>query len=449
MISGTLQDAASIMNAELRGSDAPFSGVSTDSRAIRAGELFFALRGPNFDGHAYVDQALAAGAPGAVVDREVAARTMLITDDTRSALGKLAAHWRTRCTPVVIAVTGSNGKTTVKEMLAGICATVGPTLATRGNLNNDIGLPLTLLALAPGHRYAVTEMGANHAGEIAYLTRIARPDVAVITNANAAHLEGFGSVLGVAQAKGEIFLGLDATGTAVINADDSHISLWRELAAQSKVITFGLSDAADVRAALRDGHLQLTYGEQTISRATSLVGQHNACNAAAACAAALALDIPLAAIAESLARAQSVGGRLQFKTGAAGAAIIDDSYNANPASLRAALQVLGEQPQPDKIVVLGDMAELGKDSAALHEQAGEAARELGVQRFYAVGEMARHAARGFGCGAQWFDEPAAAAQALIERLTPDVCVLVKGSRSMCMERAVAVLTGDAPERGRD
>ena len=266
----------------------------------------------------------------------------------------------------------------------------------------------------------------------------------MITNANAAHLDGFGSIAGVARAKGEIFLGLGATGTAVINADDRHISLWRSLTEQFKVITFGSSDAADVRSALCDGHLHLTYGEQTISRATSLVGQHNASNAAAACAAALALDIPLATIADGLARAQSVGGRLQFKPGAGGAAIIDDSYNANPASLHAALQVLSEQPQPHKFVVFGDMAELGEDSVLLHEQAGEALREHGVQQLYAVGQLARHTARGYGSGAQCFDDPAAAARALCAQLTPEVCVLVKGSRSMRMERAVAVLT-DEPQ----
>ena len=449
MISGTLKDAAGFMNADLRGADAEFRGVSTDSREIRAGELFFALHGPSFDGHAFVDAALAAGAPAAVVDHEVSGHTLLLTEDTRIALGKLAAHWRRQCAPCVVAVTGSNGKTTVKEMLASICAAAGPTLATRGNLNNDIGLPLTLLELAPSHRYAVTELGANHAGEIAYLTHIARPDVAVITNANAAHLEGFGSVNGVARAKGEIFLGLAVAGTAVINADDRHNSLWRSLAAQFKVLTFGLTGGADVRAALGGGCLHLTYGEQTVSRATSLVGQHSARNAAAACAAALALDISLAGIADRLAQLQPISGRLQFKSGAAGAAIIDDTYNANPASMQAALQVLSEQPQSQKFVVFGDMAELGEDSALLHEQAGEAAREQGVQRFYAVGELARHAARGFGSGAQCFDEPASAAQALRKRLTPDVCVLVKGSRAMRMERAVAVLAENpVPGRGR-
>ena len=449
MISGTLQAAAGLMDARMLGADAAFAGVSTDSREIQAGELFFALRGPNFDGHAYVEAALAAGAPAAVVDRKVAGDTVLLTDDTRIALGKLAAHWRTKCAPCVVAVTGSNGKTTVKEMLASILATVGPTLATIGNLNNDIGLPLTLLELAPSHRYAVTELGANHAGEIAYLTHIAKPDVAVITNAAAAHLEGFGSVAGVAHAKGEIFLGLAVAGTAVINADDRHISLWQSLAAPFKVLTFGLTSDSDVCAVLRDSCLHLRYREETVSVATTLVGEHSARNAAAACAAALALDIPLALIAQCLSHVEPVSGRLQFKTGVGGAAIIDDSYNANPASVNVALQILREQPQPHKFVLFGDMAELGEQGPRLHEQAGEAAREQGVQLFYAVGELARHAARGFGTGALCFDDPGAAAHALRDRLTPQACVLIKGSRSMRMERATAVLLENtAPPGGR-
>ncbi|MDH3714226.1 MAG: UDP-N-acetylmuramoyl-tripeptide--D-alanyl-D-alanine ligase [Gammaproteobacteria bacterium] len=449
MISGTLKDAAGMMDAQMLGVDARFAGVSTDSRQTRDGELFFALDGPNFDGHTYVRAALTAGAPAAVVDRELAVRPLLLTDDTRMALGKLAVRWRTRCAPRVVAVTGSNGKTTVKEMLASILAAAGPTLATSGNLNNDVGLPLTLLQLAPSHRYAVTELGANHRGEIAYLTQLAKPDVAVITNATAAHLEGFGSVTGVAQAKGEIFLGLAAAGTAVINADDRHISLWRSLAASFKVLTFGVTADADVHAELADGHLHLTFDEATASVPTTLVGQHNARNAAAACAAALAFDLPLAKIAERLAQVRPVSGRLQFKTGAGGAVIIDDTYNANPASLQVALQVLAEQPQPHKYVLLGDMAELGEQGPQLHEQAGAAVREQGVQLFYAVGELARHAALGFGAGSVCFDEPSAAAQALRGRLTPEVCVLVKGSRAMRMERALALLLDHrAPSAGR-
>lgn len=450
MISGTLKDAAGLMDARLRGGDARFSGVSTDSRVLRAGELFFALRGPSFDGHSYVDAVLQAGAPGAVVDRDVKANPVLLTDDTRIALGKLAARWRARCAPTVVAVTGSNGKTTVKEMIAAILTTAGPTLATRGNLNNDIGLPLTLLRMDPSHRYAVTELGANHHGEIAYLTGIAKPDVAVITNAAAAHLEGFGSVAGVAQAKGEIFLGLAATGTAVINADDRHISLWRSLAAPRKVLTFGLSDEADVQATLRDGRLSLRFGGGSVELPTTLAGEHSARNAAAACAAAVALGIALAVIGERLAQMQPVSGRLQFKHGAGGAAIIDDSYNANPESWLAALRVLREQPQTHKYVLFGDMAELGEQGPELHRKAGEAARAAGVQLFYAVGELAATAARSFGSGSACFDEPDAAAAALRKRLTADACVLIKGSRSMRMERAVAALLDDPqPPGGRD
>ncbi len=441
MISGSLQQAAEFMDARMRGADARFTGVSTDSRQLRDGQLFFAIHGPRFDGHGYVSAAFAAGAPAAVVDREVPGEPLLLTDDTRIALGKLAARWREQCAPRVVAVTGSNGKTTVKEMLAGILSRAGPTLATSGNLNNDIGMPLTLLGLAAEHRYAVAELGANHAGEIAYLTRIAQPDVALITNAGASHLAGFGSVEGVARAKGEIFQGLAAAGTAVINADDCHVSLWRELAASFRVITFA-ADAgtdADVTATLQDGRLHLRHGGERADARTTLAGRHNASNAAAACAAAVALGIALADAAESLARMQPVSGRLQFKAGAGGAVIIDDTYNANPASLHAALEVLGAQAQAHKCLVLGDMGELGAASPGLHAQAGEDARGHGVELFYAVGQMAAHAARGFGDGALCFDEPDAAGRALRKRLTPQVCVLVKGSRAMRMERAVTEL----------
>ncbi len=448
MIAGSLSEAAGVMNAVLIGDDGSYRGVGTDSRRVREAELFFALRGPNFDGHDYVAAALQAGASAAVVERrEVgSAGPLLLTGDPRSALGRLGAHWRGRCAAQVVAITGSNGKTTVKEMLARVLRAAAPTLATRGNLNNDIGLPLTLAELDAGHRYAVLEMGANHPGEIAYLTALARPDVALITNAGPAHLEGFGSVAGVARAKGEIYAGLGPSGIAIVNADDEHVSLWRELAAGHTLISFG-TGVADVSAALVDGVLSLRHGGEQAECRCALAGEHNARNAAAAAAAALALGIALERIAAALDGIGSVAGRLQLRDGLRGARVIDDSYNANPASLAAALEVLASQSRPRRYLLLGDMAELGADAAAMHARAGEQARSCGVRGLYCVGPLAAHAARAFGSGAYCYDDAAEAAAALVEVLDEDVCVLVKGSRAAGLERAVALLVATGETGG--
>lgn len=446
MIRMHLSEAARVLEAKHVGRDAGFAGVSTDSRALERDNLFVALHGPHFDGHAFLDQAMQRGAAAALVDRAVeTALPSLRVQDTRTGLGQLAAAWRARHTMPLVAVTGSNGKTTVKEMIAAILGQRGPLLVTQGNLNNDIGVPLTLLRLERTHRHAVIEMGANHPGEISYLTRIARPTVALITNAGPAHLEGFGSIEGVARAKGEIYQGLSMGGIAVINSDDVYAPLWRELADAHRMMTFGLQAPADVRAEWRQessgSALQLLTPEGATEVKLSLPGRHNVMNALAAAAAALAAGAALSDIKKGLEAMRPVHGRLERTTGIKGAELIDDTYNANPASLQAALDVLAACATR-KWLVLGDMGELGEDAAALHERAGEWARAAGVEALYATGELSRHAARAFGAGSEHFANHAALIAALtgrLERENGGVTILVKGSRSAHMEEVVAAL----------
>ncbi len=443
-----LAEAAALLDAECRGSEAELRGVSTDTRALQPGALFVALRGPNFDGHAFVDAARQAGAAAAMVEHFVpGGLPQLRVPDTGRALGALAAHWRGRFQIPVVGVTGSNGKTTVKEMLAAILARRGAVLATRGNLNNDIGVPLTLFGLDARHRGAVIEMGANHAGEIARLARLARPSVGVVTNAGAAHLEGFGSVQGVARAKGELFEALPADAVAVVNADDAHAALWLQLAAGRTVLRFGLEAVAEVHAqwqAQADGtamHLSAPQGETRLRLA--LPGRHNVMNALAAAAAALAAGATLDDVRAGLDGFTGVAGRLQLRTGRGGMRLLDDSYNANPDSLAAGLEVLAGLPGR-RWLVLGDMGELGPGAHALHVRAGALARACDVERLFACGPLAAAAAEGFGAGALAFDSQEALIAALQESVSDQVVALVKGSRRMHMERVVAALS-EMPE----
>jgi len=421
-------------------------GVSTDSRTLQAGELFVALRGPSFDGHDFIDAARERGAAAYLVDHAVAgAEPTLVVPDTRLALGRLARRWRERFSAPLVAVTGSNGKTTVKEMLAAILGTLGPTLATRGNLNNDIGVPLTLFGLRAEHRYAVIEMGANHPGEIAYLTEIARPDVALITNAGEAHLEGFGSVAGVAHAKGEIYGGLGPDGVAAINADDAYASLWMELAGARRQVRFALEAEAEVsadwRPAAAGSELAVRTAAGDFEVHLPLAGRHNVMNALAACAAASAAGCSTEAMRAGLAGLQPVPGRLVRRAAHAGAVLIDDTYNANPGSLQAALDVLAAC-EGERYFVLGDMAELGATGAALHAHAGEQARTAGVERLYCLGELAAGACERFGAGARAFDSREALVEALRGDLHAGVTVLVKGSRRMKLDEVVAALVAE-------
>jgi len=457
VITGTLQQAAAVLRGELHGEDRSFMGVSTDTRALEAGQLFFALVGPRFDGHDFLGEAGDRGAAGAVVSRDATAPVPCVrVPDTLRGLGELAKDWRRRFDLPVVGITGSAGKTTVKEMIAAILGEVGPLLVTRGNLNNEIGVPLTLFRLAAVHRFAVIEMGANHPGEIARLAAMARPAVGIVTLAGAAHLEGFGTVEGVARAKGELFAALPDDGVAVINADDCYASLWRRLAGSRRVITFGLGPGADFSA--REIRLQVDGGAGVEFRLTSplgetavsipLAGRHNVLNALGAAAAASAAGADLDHIRSGLARTPTVKGRMQLAAGAGGCTIIDDTYNANPGSVRAALEFLtGMEGKP--WAVLGDMGELGSQAARLHAEIGSYARSIGVERLFAVGPLSRETVASFGAGAQGFADVDSLARALRPLLRADINVLVKGSRSMGMERVVAALAADVPDRAAE
>jgi len=441
-----LLEAATVMEGRLEGADRAFRGCSTDTRAIRPDELFIALRGAQFDGHDFVAAAAAAGAGAALVERAVPAAPLPLirVGNTLAAMGRLAADWRARFPVPLVAVTGSNGKTTVKEMLAAILSRRAPALATRGNFNNEIGVPLTLFGLGAEHRFAVLEMGANHPGEIRRLTNLARPDVAVITQCAPAHLEGFGTVEGVARAKAEIYEGLGANGTAIINADDDFSGLWRELSAARRQIRFGLRASADVTAediaplAAGGSGFRLQTPRGGVAVRLPLPGRHNVANALAAAACCEALDVPLEDIAAGLAGVHPVKGRLERKPGLGSATILDDTYNANPASLGAALAVLAGMPGRHWLV-LGDMGELGATSAALHREGGGQARASGVERLFALGPLSREAAAEFGAGARHFPGVPELVDAVKAGLAADVCVLVKGSRVMQMERVVQAL----------
>jgi UDP-N-acetylmuramoyl-tripeptide--D-alanyl-D-alanine ligase len=444
VIRGSLTGAARTLAATLVGPDLGFRGVSTDSRTVRAGELFFALRGPNFDGHAYARDALQRGAAGAVVERPLdGSLPWLRVPDCLAALGAMAAEWRNRFELPVIAVTGSYGKTTVKEMMAAIAASRGEVLATRGNLNNEIGLPLTLFRLDACHHAAVLELGANHAGEIARLAAISRPAVGVVTAAGPVHLEGFGSVEGVARAKGELFAGLAEDGIAIINLDDEFAPLWRKIAGVRRSVGFGLAPDAEFRAehisqSLDAGgpavEFRLLSPDGAADVRLGLPGRHNVLNALAAAAATWVAGWSLDEIVTGLAQVAGLRGRMSLRKARSGARVIDDTYNANPAALQAAIEYATALPG-ECWLVLGDMGELGPASAELHAGAGRLARESGIARLYAFGPESAAAAAAFG-EVRHFTELAALAAALEEELPGDVTLLVKGSRSMRLEMLI-------------
>jgi UDP-N-acetylmuramoyl-tripeptide--D-alanyl-D-alanine ligase len=453
-----LSEAARAIPAELRGEDRVFETVSTDTRALAPQALFVALKGARYDGHDFLAQAAQKDIAGALVhstDKLPAKLPALVVDDTRLALGRLSAYWRGKFSAPLVALTGSNGKTTVKEMLASILRAASADDAvhtTRGNLNNDIGVPVTLLELRQGHRYAVIEMGMNHAGEIRYLARLAAPDVALVNNAGSAHIEFFASVEAIARAKGEIFEGLAPGGTAVINADDRYAGLWRELAGGRRIVEFGIDRPAAVSATYRLKWLESEIVVKTPAGEAAMVlkapGVHNVRNALAASAAAVALQVPAPAIAQGLARYAGIKGRLQKKSGLNGATLIDDTYNANPESMRAAIAVLAQAPG-EKLLVLGDMGELGPGTPELHAEVGRYAREQGVGRLLALGEASAHAVRAFGTGARHFTRIEDLLAEAGSALAPGVTVLVKGSRFMRMERVVAALAAPEGEDRRE
>lgn len=438
-----LHEAALALNARAIGPDVEFGAVSSDSRNLPAGALFVALRGERFDGHRFAAQALAQGAAAVMVeasaDLDLAAA--IVVPDTRLALGRLAAWQRTRMPAKVLAITGSNGKTTVKEMLAAILkaqAGESAVLATVGNLNNDIGMPLTLLRLTPEHRYAVLEMGMNHPGELDYLSRLARPDAALVNNALRAHLAGLGSVEAVAKAKAEIYAGLKADGVALVNADDPHAALLRDLAGPHRIVDFGLA-GGDIRADYRlhdfASELTLHTPAGAVALTLNVPGLHNIRNALAAAAMAHVAGVSPADIGHGLAAYTGVKSRLQPHACILGARLIDDSYNANPDSVGAAIEVLAAQPGR-RILVLGDMGELGADTARLHGEIGAAAKRAGIDRLLCLGELTMNTAQAFGPGAMHFERIEELLAETEQALGPEVTVLVKGSRFMRMERVV-------------
>ena len=451
-----LQEAALATGGTAVGGNVSFQSVSTDSRAIQSGQLFVALRGDRFDGHEFVAAVAGQGAVAAMVDRAWAAANpvplpLLVVDDTRIGLGRLAAGWRARFELPLIGVTGSNGKTSVKEMCAAILRAQAridgfdadlAVLATKGNLNNDIGLPLMLLRMSGNHRAAVIEMGMNRPGEIGYLTQLARPTVALVTNAQRAHLQGMGSVNEVAREKGAIYDGLAADGMAVINADDAFASYWKAINAGRRTLTFGLSAGADVTAQCTingfGSDVALTSPQGDTNFRLQVPGQHNVRNALAAAAACLAAGISLAAVAEGLGGYTGTAGRLHLRKGAGDAVLIDDSYNANPDSMRAGIAVLAATPGR-KILVIGDMGEIGEQSFQYHDEIGGYAKSEGVDFLFGLGEMSEVAARNFGEGGYHFTRLDDLVAAVKAELNENTVVLVKGSRFMKMERVVDAL----------
>ncbi len=451
----TLSWFARAGGGELAGADREYSGVSSDTRTLKPGELFVALRGPRFNANDFVGAAETAGASGAVVDARLERQIpQIVVGDTLAALQKSSAAWRSQFTIPVIGVAGSNGKTTSKEMTAAILACAGATLHTRGSLNNHIGVPLTLHRLDRSHRFAVIEIGTNHPGEVEALCRLARPTVGLITNAGAEHLEGLGTVEGAARAEGEMIAGLDATQTAIINADDEFAALWRGMT-RARVVTFGIANSADYTAAgIQTGidsggfvtrfQMRSPQGVQDIE--LHLAGRHNVLNALCAAAAAGAAGASLDDVRQGLATMRPVPGRLQFKTAPSGAWIVDDTYNANPSSMKAGIEVL-ENVDARRWLVMGDMGELGDAASVSHQDIGRFARDHRVDRLFAIGKLAALTVEAFGPGAEWYADTESLAGAVNAELTREVCVLVKGSRSNRLERVVDALTGSAPNHG--
>ena len=443
-------EAAALVNGRLSGGDASFTAVSTDSRSIGRGALFVALRGERFDGHEFLPAAASRGAAAALIDRNYSGAfplPVVIVDDTKRALGELARRWRGRFSPVLIAVTGSNGKTTVKEMVAAILrrhAGEGAVLATSGNLNNDIGVPLTLLRLRAEHRWCAIELGMNHRGEIAYLASLAAPTVALVNNAQREHLEFMGSIEEVAAENASAYDALPPNGVAVVNADDAHAAYFRSRVGKRRVVDFGLGGGVvtggyTLKELSSDIQLRTPNGEAAATLA--IPGLHNVRNAFAAAACAHAAGIGAASIAAGLSAFRPYTGRLQVKQAKDGATVIDDSYNANPDSVRAAIDVLVSCPAPT-VLVLGDMGEVGSRGPEFHREIGAYARARGVTELLALGEASTHAVEAFGKGGKHFNDVAELVPAIHGRT-----VLVKGSRFMKMERVVAALTGARTEGG--
>ena len=448
MLNLRLGEAALWTRGRLVGADAVINTVVTDSRRVEPGALFVALKGEHADGHDFVGAAATRNAAGALVSRRVESMLpQIVVDDVLLALGDLASAVRARRRVTVVGITGSSGKTTIKGLLAAILARRGRTHVTAGNYNNEIGLPLTLLAMPANAEYAVLEMGAGKPGDIAYLAAIARPQVALVSNIAPAHLERLGSIDSVASTKGALYEALPADGVAVINADDAYAGFFAGLAGTRRVLRFGLGSAVEVGAAelalAADGsRFRLMTPAGAAGVRLPLPGRHNVHNALAAAAAAIALDMPLADIVAGLETASAVPGRLVRHAMADGWILIDDTYNANPGSVAAAIATLA-LAGGETWLVLGDMAELGAGAEALHAAVGTQARAAGISRLLTVGRLSRAASVAFGDAGVHFDDQAALIAVLRDALHAGVTCLVKGSRSSGMERVVAALSGDA------
>ena len=448
-----LSACAAIVQGKLIGKDVALTGVSIDARVIKPNQLYIAIKGHNFDGNDFVEQAEKAGAIAAIVHEGVS--TLLphiVVEDTRVALARLAGAWRVSLSEnenslSIVGVTGSNGKTTAKEMVAAILGVKDAVLFTQGNLNNDIGVPLTLFRLTEQDRYAVIEMGANHIGEIAYTSHFAKADVVIITNAGAAHLEGFGSLEGVAKAKGEIVETLGEDGVAVLNRDDGYFNYWKSVAGNRKIISFGLSEEADVTAkvtkiGIKNNSFVSTFdlftAQGTAEVNLKLAGQHNVLNALAAAAATLALGIDLAQVKAGLEGIKPVVGRMQPLVGHLGSTVIDDTYNANSDSLKVGLDVLS-QLEGRHWLVLGAFGELGPQSAKIHKGIAEVIKSSGVNRLFAVGADTKNTVQAFGLGATFYEKQEDLIAELKQEIRGDEVILIKGSRAQRMENVAAAL----------
>ncbi|GAA0714125.1 UDP-N-acetylmuramoyl-tripeptide--D-alanyl-D-alanine ligase [Dokdonella soli] len=452
MLNLHLSDIAQWTGGQLRGADCTIEAVSTDTRTLGAGMLFVALKGEHHDAHDFAANARERGAAALLVSRELPVDLpQVIVADTQVALGETARAMRARRRVRVIGITGSNGKTTVKTLVASILARHGRTHVNAGNLNNEIGLPLTLLAMPADSEYTVLEMGAGKPGDIAYLAAIAQPDVALVNNVAAAHLERMGTLQGVAETKGAIYRALPADGVAVINADDAFADYFAVLAAPRRVLRFGLLRRADISANLDPeanaaGRFRLLTPAGNTEIALPLPGRHNVMNALAASTIAIALGVPLATIRAGLEAVPNVSGRLLRREHASGAIVIDDSYNANPGSFAAAIATLAGEPG-ERVLVMGDMAELGTDAERLHADIGALAKRSGIRHLRAVGRLSRAAVDAFGGGAEHYADQAALIDALRGELRGGVVLLVKGSRSSAMDRVVRALLDGANGHG--
>jgi UDP-N-acetylmuramoyl-tripeptide--D-alanyl-D-alanine ligase len=440
-----LSEIAAITEGKLEGPDREVFSFSTDTRELLPEQLFFAINGMQYNGHDFLPAACEKKAAGAIICQPLQLPISTIqVKDTRLALGQLAKHHRSSFNMPIIAVTGSCGKTTTKTLIGNILKEMGPTLTPQKSYNNDIGVPLTLLQLNKQHKYAVIEMGANHEQEIAYLSKLAQQTMALITNVAPVHLEGFGSIENIAKAKGEIFEALPSHGTAILNADDVFFDFWLKNVTSNRKLTFGIQNKADISAnnILMDDEgqpsFELVYPDGKIHIHLPLLGQHNVMNALAATAAAFAVGASQSAIEKGLSQAVPVAKRLARYQGLQGTLVIDDSYNANPLSVTAALQILAHS-KGVKVFVFGDMGELGQYQEKFHQEMGEKARHFGIDKLYAYGKLSRLTVSAFGNKGIFFEDQASLIQALKKDLHPDMVILVKGSRSMRMENIVEAI----------